>query len=54
MADPTDSTTPKDAPPDGPAQGDGGWQGPRWSLAGLALAHGLIFAWAATKLPWSQ
>lgn len=54
MADPTDSTAPKDAPPKPPAQGEGSWQGPRWSLAGLALTHGLIFAWAASKLPWSQ
>ncbi|KIG11816.1 hypothetical protein DB30_02420 [Enhygromyxa salina] len=27
---------------------------PRWSLALLAGLHGLIFAWAGAKLPWSD
>ncbi len=25
---------------------------PRWSLGGLALVHALVFAWAASVLPW--
>ena len=27
---------------------------PRWSLAGLSLVHGLLFAWAASVLPWQR
>lgn len=27
---------------------------PRWSLAGLSLVHGLVFAWAASALPWQR
>lgn len=27
---------------------------PRWSLAGLSLVHGLVFAWAASVLPWQR
>ena len=27
---------------------------PRWSLAGLSLVHALVFAWAASVLPWQR
>jgi hypothetical protein len=27
---------------------------PRWSLTSVAGVHGLLFAWAGTKLPWSE
>jgi len=27
---------------------------PRWSLAGLSLIQGLVFAWAASVLPWQR
>ncbi|MBK9753488.1 MAG: hypothetical protein IPO88_08280 [Nannocystis sp.] len=42
--------------PMGPAAGMGpvAATGPRWSLVALSLVHGLVFAWAASVLPWQR
>jgi hypothetical protein len=33
---------------------DRGAATPRWSLAGVSLVHALVFAWAASVLPWQR
>lgn len=42
------------ATPTEPSAGGAGRALPRWSLVLVAGLHGLIFAWAGAKLPWSQ
>ncbi|MBL9106077.1 MAG: hypothetical protein JNL82_34465 [Myxococcales bacterium] len=41
---PERSGAPADTPP----------RTPRWSLAGLALVHAIVFAWASATLPWQR